>query len=57
MKYAASTVTAVIKHLPKNMKIDPNPPVMANKKAFLKIKKNDSLQAIQKLLLATAQLI
>lgn len=57
MKYAASTVTDVMKHLPKNMKIDPIPPVMANKKAFLKIKKKDSLQAIQKLLLATAQLI
>jgi hypothetical protein len=39
------------------MKMDPIPPVIANKNAFLKIKKKDSLQAIQKLLLATAQLI
>jgi hypothetical protein len=40
-----------IKSFPKNTKTPPIPAVIVNKAAFLRIKKNASLQAKQKLLL------
>ena len=46
----ATTVVAVMNNLPNQMKIYPIPPARANKKAFLKIMKNASLQEIQKFL-------
>jgi len=43
-----------IKTLPNHIKISPKPATIANKNAFLKIKKKASLQATQKQLLVIA---
>ena len=37
-------------NFPKFMKIAPRPPAIVNKNTFLRIRKNASLQAVQKLL-------
>jgi len=48
------TVVKVMKTLPTQINTSPIPATIANKAVFLKIKKNASLQAMQKLLLVIA---
>ena len=48
-KYNATVVATQINSLPNLIKIAPKDPAIANKKAFLRIKKKASLQEVQKL--------
>jgi hypothetical protein len=48
-KYRATVVATQINSLPSLMKMVPRLPAMANKNAFLRIKKKASLQQVQKL--------
>ena len=47
-KYIATVVDTAIKYFPRVMKILPIPAAIANKKPFLRIRKNASLQQVQK---------